>query len=67
MSTPTQTTSPAAPADKPYCPVEWVKKHATVYHLTVAAVLGAATAGFTVVIALLILVSTNFNVLGWTE
>jgi hypothetical protein len=45
----------------------WVKRHCTPYHFTVAAVLGGITAFFAVVIALLILVALNFNVLGWTE
>ena len=37
------------------------------YYLTIAAVLGALTAGFVVVVVLLILVAANFNVLGWVE
>jgi hypothetical protein len=63
MSTP----SPTAPTAKPYCPVELIKPYLVPYYLTVAAVLGAITAGFAVVFVLLILVVTNFNVLGWME
>jgi hypothetical protein len=37
------------------------------YHLAMAAVLGLITVVFTVVIVLMILVATNFNVLGAIE
>jgi len=47
--------------------MEKVKPYLAPYYLTVAAVLGAATVGFVVVIALLILVVANFNVLGLVE
>jgi len=47
--------------------VEWIKHHTTVYHLTIAAVLGALTAGFVAMIAVVIIIGTNFNVLGWME
>ncbi len=47
--------------------VGWFKRHTTPYHLTVAAVLGGITAVFFAVIALLIIVALNFNVLGWME
>ena len=67
MSTP----SPAAPASQKFCPIEWVRERAkpylAPYYLTVAAVLGAITAGFAVVFVLLIIVTANFNVLGWIE
>ena len=43
------------------------KRLATPYHLTVAAVIGGITAVFAVVIALLIIVALNFNVLGLIE
>jgi hypothetical protein len=62
MSTP----PPAAP-EKPYCPIVWLKTHLTPYHLTVAAVLALATAGFTALIAVLLLISANFNLLGFVE
>jgi len=69
------TSSTAAPAsastNRPYCPIEWVKKHMTPYlapyYLTVGAVLGAITVGFVVVTVMIIIVVTNFNVLGWIE
>lgn len=70
MSTP----SPAAPASatpKKYCPIVWLREHATPYlapyYLTVAAVLGAITVGFVIVFVLLAIVTANFNVLGWME
>ena len=63
MSTP----PPAASTSRPYCPVVWLKSHLTPYHLTVAAVLGLGTVGFTVLVAVLLLICTNFNVLGFIE
>jgi len=60
--------TPAASAPtRPFCPSTWLKPHLTAYNLTVAAVLGGITAVFFTVIALLIIVSVNFNVLGWIE
>jgi hypothetical protein len=47
--------------------IAWAKSHATPYHLTVASVLGGMTVAFFAVIALLIIVALNFNVLGWVE
>jgi hypothetical protein len=47
--------------------MELLKPYLAPYYLTVAAVLGAITAGFAVVFVLLVLVVTNFNVLGWIE
>jgi hypothetical protein len=44
-----------------------IKARVKPYHLVMAAALGLATVGFVVVIAVMILVATNFNVLGWTE
>ena len=46
---------------------ERVTPYLAPYYLTVAAVLGAITVVFAVVTVLLILVVTNFNVLGWIE
>jgi multisubunit Na+/H+ antiporter MnhC subunit len=46
---------------------ERLKPYLAPYYLTVAAVLGAITVGFAVVIVLLVLVVTNFNVLGLIE
>jgi len=62
MSTP----PPTAP-ERPYCPIVWLKAHLTPYNITVAAVLGLATAGFGALIAVLLLISTNFNLLGFVE
>jgi hypothetical protein len=67
MSEPT----PAAPAAKPYCPIEFAKKklapYLVPYYLTLFAVLGALTTGFVVVIVLLMIVAANVNLLGWVE
>lgn len=67
MSTP----SLAAQAPKPKTPqlhlIERIKPYMAPYYLMVAGVLGAITVGFAVVFVLLILVVTNFNVLGWME
>jgi len=46
---------------------ERAKPYLVPYYLTVAAVLGAITAGFVVLTVLIILVATNFNVLGLIE
>ncbi len=64
------TSSPAAQVPSPIrkAPLsERIKPYTVPYYLTVAGVIGAITAGFVVVIALLILVVANFNVLGWIE
>lgn len=58
------------PTDSPkpwFCPSVWLRPHLTAYNLTVASVLGGLTAVFFTVIALLIIVALNFNVLGWIE
>jgi hypothetical protein len=57
----------AAPAPKPYCPIERLKPYMVPYYLTVAGILGAITVGFVVITALLILVVANFNILGLIE
>jgi hypothetical protein len=44
-----------------------VKPYLVPYYLTIAAVIGALTAGFIVVIVLLIMVVANFNALGFVE
>ncbi len=44
-----------------------VQPYLAPYYLTLAAVLGALTVGFAVVVGLLILVVANFNVLGLVE
>ncbi len=45
----------------------WLKPYLNPYYITLAAVLGAITVVFVVVTVLLILVATNFNVLGLIE
>jgi cobalamin biosynthesis protein CobD/CbiB len=37
------------------------------YHVAVGAILGLITAVFTVIIVLMLLTATNFNLLGWME
>lgn len=61
--------TPSSPLPIPLPPwlMERVKPYLVPYYLTVAAVLGALTVGFVVVITLLVLVAANFNVLGFVE
>jgi hypothetical protein len=47
--------------------IEKVKPFLVPYYITLAAVLGAATVGFIVLIAVIVLVATNFNLLGAIE
>jgi hypothetical protein len=44
-----------------------IKPFLTPYYLVVAGVLGAATAGFVTLIIVLLIIATNFNVLGAIE
>jgi multisubunit Na+/H+ antiporter MnhC subunit len=67
MATPSFITPASAPFPSPAWLMERVKPFLAPYYLTVAAVLGAITVGFAVVTVLLVLVATNFNVLGWME
>ena len=67
MSTPSPAARASVSATPKFCPMELLKPYLAPYYLTVAAVLGAITAGFAVVFVLLILVVANFNVLGWIE
>jgi hypothetical protein len=71
MSTPSPAPEAATPPAPKFCPIVWVKEcmmpYLVPYYLTVAAVLGAITAGFAIVFVLLILVATNFNVLSLIE
>jgi hypothetical protein len=67
MATPSPSAQAPAPASQKFCLIERLKPFFAPYYLTVAAVLGAITVGFVVVTVLLILVVTNFNVLGWIE
>ena len=59
------TSSPAASASPSL--IERLKPYTAPYYLTVAAVLGAITAIFAAVTVALILIVTNFNILGWWE
>ncbi len=66
MSQPTAS-APASKPNRPYCPSTWLKPYLTPYYFTVAAVLGAVTAGFILLITVLLIIATNFNVLGAVE
>jgi hypothetical protein len=55
-------------------PIPWpkrllarAKEAATPYHLTLLAVIGLISVVFAVVIGVLLLISTNFNILAWME
>ena len=61
----TAASTQAASSGRPL--LKWVKHHSTPYHLTVAVVLGLVTAGFGALVVVLIIIATNFNVLGWIE
>jgi len=68
MATPSPSAkTPEPKALRPYGPMEILKPYLIPYYLTIAAVLGALTAGFVVVTVLLILVVANFNVLALIE
>ena len=56
------TSSTAAP--KTDCPL---KAYFVPYYLTWVAVLGGITAVFAAVVLIMVLVVTNFNLLGWME
>jgi hypothetical protein len=47
--------------------MEKLKPFLTPYYITVAAVLGLATAGFVALVGVIILIATNFNLLGAIE
>ena len=59
--------SPTPASDRPFCPTRWLLPHLTAYNLTVIGVLGAATAGFGALVAILIIIATKCNVLGLIE
>ena len=61
--------SPATQAStRPFfCPSRWLVPHLTPYNITVAVVLGVATAGFGALVTVLIIIATNCNVLGLVE
>ena len=67
MSEPTLITPASAPFPSP----AWLRKHGkaylTPYYLTLAAVLGVATVAFVALIVVVVLIATNFNVLGAVE
>jgi len=67
MSTPSPAPQAPASATNRFCPIKLIKPYLTPYYIAIAAVLGAITAGFVAVTALLIIVALNFNVLGWME
>jgi hypothetical protein len=67
MSTPSATAAQASAPTRPFCPIERLKPFLVPYYITVAAVLGAITVVFAVVTVVLVLVVTNFNVLGLIE
>lgn len=65
MSTPSASPSATTKAKELF--ERHVKPFLTPYYLTIAGVLGAITAGFGALVVVLILIVTNFNVLGWME
>jgi len=67
MATPSPAIRASTPAPVKSNLLDRLKPYSAPYYLTVAAVLGGITAGFTVILVLLVLVVTNFNVLGWME
>lgn len=67
MSTPSPAPQASEPTTPPLHLIERIKPYLAPYYLMVAGVLGAITVGFAIVFVLLILVVTNFNVLGWME
>ena len=67
MATPTSSAAPKTFAEFIASVREGAKPYLVPYYLTVAAVLGAITAVFVVMTVLIILVATNFNVLGLIE
>jgi hypothetical protein len=68
MATPTKSAAPAKTfAEFIAGARERAKPYLVPYYLTVAAVLGAITTVFVVMTVVIILVATNFNVLGLIE
>lgn len=61
MSAPSSSSSPVD------CLAAKVKAIATPYHIVLAVVIGAITAGFGALVAVLLLIATNFNVLSLIE
>ncbi len=72
MATSLASSAPQAVAGAPTPPfpkriVARVKGVATPFHLVCVAVIGLISAIFAVVIGVLLLISTNFNILAWME
>jgi hypothetical protein len=67
MSTPAPATSAAPKTSPKFNAAAWLKPYLTVYHVAIASAIGAATAGFLALIVVLIIIATNFNVLGLIE
>jgi len=44
-----------------------VQIHVRPYHLAIGAVIGLVSTGFVVLVLVMVLIVTNFNVLGWME
>ena len=67
MSTPAPTPPVSFPFPVPAWLIERMKPFLSPYYLVIGAVLGAITAGFVALTVVLILVATNFNLLGLIE
>ncbi len=65
------TPASAKPASRPSPVSAWLKEHgknfASPYYIVVGAVVGGITVGFIVLTLVIVLVATNFNVLGLIE
>ena len=66
MSAPSPAAQTSAQA-RPYCPTVWLKPYLTPYYLVFAVVLGAITGVFAILTGVLLLIATNFNLLGLIE
>ena len=44
-----------------------MRHHIRPYHVVVAAILGLITTVFVVAVLVIVIIATNFNVLGWVE
>jgi hypothetical protein len=67
MATPTRTAAPRTFAEFVADVRKRLQPYTVPYYLTVGAVLGGITVGFIVLTVVIILVATNFNVLGLIE
>lgn len=50
-----------------FCPSVWLKPYLTPYYIVIAVVLGAITGVFAALTGVLLLIATNFNLLGLIE